>query len=156
MNTSILTAGVIAILQVTSPSFTNNGNIPEKFSCQGDNINPALNIKGIPSGTKSLAIVVEDPDAPQGTVTHWIAWDMDANANIPEKSTTGTQGKNTKGNNGYMGPCPPNGTHHYHFKVFALDAKLNLAEGSSKEQLLSAIKGHVLATGELTGLYKKM
>jgi Raf kinase inhibitor-like YbhB/YbcL family protein len=156
MITSFITTTVIAMLQVTSPSFTNNGNIPEKFSCQGDNINPALTIKDIPAGTVSLAVIVEDPDAPQGTVTHWIAWNIDPSGNIPEKSTLGIPGQNTKGNNGYMGPCPPSGTHHYHFKVYALDAKLNLEEGGSKENLLKAMQPHILATGELVGLYRKM
>jgi Raf kinase inhibitor-like YbhB/YbcL family protein len=155
MDTSVFAGIAVVVLQVSSPSFSNNDFIPSKFSCEGDNTSPAISVKNIPAQTQSLAIIVEDPDAPNGTVTHWIAWDMDPSGNITEKSTTGTQGKNTRGNNGYMGPCPPNGTHHYHFKIYALDKKLGLAEGSTKEQLLDAMKDHILGSGELIGLYKK-
>jgi Raf kinase inhibitor-like YbhB/YbcL family protein len=155
MDTSILSGIAMVILQVTSPSFEANGDIPAKFSCEGENINPALTIKNIPVQAKSLAIIVEDPDAPSGTVTHWICWDIDPVETISEKSVAGVQGKNTIGNNGYMGPCPPNGTHHYHFKIFALDKKLGLAAGASKEDLENAMKDHVVGSGELIGLYKK-
>ena len=155
MDTSIFAGIAVAVLQVTSPSFNENGNIPAKFTCQGDNISPAITVKGMPPETKSLAIIVEDPDAANGTVIHWVAWDMDAAGNIPEKSMGGTQGKNTRGNNGYMGPCPPTGAHHYHFKVYALDRMLGLAAGSSKDQLVAAMKGHIVGEGELVGLYEK-
>ncbi|HMC87312.1 MAG TPA: YbhB/YbcL family Raf kinase inhibitor-like protein [Chitinophagaceae bacterium] len=155
MEHSLFTTAAILVLQVSSPAFMNNGDIPVKYSCQGDNISPALSVRNIPAGAISLALIVEDPDAPNGTVTHWVAWDLDPAGIIPEKNTSGTQGKNTKGNNGYMGPCPPDGTHHYHFKVYALDTKINLPEGSTKEQLIAAIKDHTLGEGELIGLYKK-
>jgi Raf kinase inhibitor-like YbhB/YbcL family protein len=155
MDTSIFAGIAIAVLQVTSPSFTDNSNIPMKFTCEREGISPALSVTGIPPEAKSLAVIVEDPDAPNGTVTHWIAWDMEPTGDIAEKSTAGVQGKNTRNNNGYMGPCPPTGTHHYHFKVYALDKKLGLPEGSTKEQLEAEMKDHVLATGEIIGLYKK-
>jgi Raf kinase inhibitor-like YbhB/YbcL family protein len=155
MDTSIFAGIAVVVLQVSSPSFTDNANIPMKFTCEGEGINPAISVKGIPPEAKSLALIVEDPDAPNGTVTHWIAWDMEPTGDIAEKSTAGTQGKNTRNNNGYMGPCPPTGTHHYHFKVYALDKKIGLPEGSTKEQLENEMKDHILASGELIGLYKK-
>ena len=155
MITTILSGVALVILEISSPSFSANGNIPAKFTCEGENKNPALSVKNIPAGTKSLAIIVEDPDAPQGTVYHWVTWNIDPSGNIPEKTAVGTQGKNTKGDNGYMGPCPPTGTHHYHFKIYALDTKLDLAEGSTEAQLTSTMKDHVLGSGELIGLYKK-
>ena len=155
MNTPLFATITLAVLQVTSPSFKNDDYIPVKFSCEGDNISPELSVKDIPEHTASLAIVVEDPDAPRGIVTHWIAWNIDPSGNIPEKSNAGVQGKNTRGNNGYMGPCPPSGVHHYHFKIYALDEKLNLPEGSTKEQLQDAMKDHIIGFGELVGLYQK-
>lgn len=156
MITTLLNGLALVVLQVSSSSFSANGNIPVKFTCEGENTNPAVSVKNIPPGTKSLAIIVEDPDAPQGTVYHWVAWNIDPSGNIPEKTAAGVQGKNTKGDNGYMGPCPPNGTHHYHFTVYALDTKLDLAEGATAEQLRAAMHDHLLGSGELIGLYKKV
>ncbi len=155
MDTSILSGIAAVVLQVSSPSFQANGNIPSRFSCEGENISPAISIRDMPPQAQSMAIIVEDPDAPTGTVTHWIAWDMDPSGMIAEQSSAGTQGKNTKGNNGYMGPCPPSGTHHYHFKVFALDQKLGLPAGSTKEALEQAMQDHIIGSGELIGLYRK-
>jgi Raf kinase inhibitor-like YbhB/YbcL family protein len=155
MITTILSGLALVVLEVSSPSFSANGNIPQPFTCEGENKNPALTVKNIPVGTKSLALIVEDPDAPSGTVYHWVAWNIDPSGNIPEKTVVGTQGKNTKGENGYMGPCPPTGTHHYHFTVYALDTKLDLAEGATADQLRAAMNNHLLGSGELIGLYKK-
>ena len=155
MDNSILSGIAIVVLQISSPSFPENGNIPSKYTCEGENMNPAISIKNLPSQTNSIAIIVEDPDAPSGTVTHWVAWDIDPTGMIPEKSNSGTQGKNTRGEDGYMGPCPPSGTHHYHFKVFALDIKLGLAKGASKSEVENAMKDHIIGSGELIGLYKK-
>jgi Raf kinase inhibitor-like YbhB/YbcL family protein len=155
MITDAVAGFALVVLQISSPSFSQNGFIPSTFSCEGENKNPALSIKNIPAGTQSLALIVEDPDAPQGTVYHWVAWNIEPTGTIPEKTPVGTQGKNTKGENGYMGPCPPIGIHHYHFKVFALDSKLDLREGSTKAQLEDAMKDHVIGSGELIGLYQK-
>jgi len=155
MSTSLFAGMALVALEITSPSFRNDGYIPVKFSCEGENVSPALSVKNIPSQAVSLAIVVEDPDAPNGTFTHWIAWNIEPLGNIPEKSMQGIQGKNSKGNNGYMGPCPPKGTHHYHFKIYALNAKLSLPEGSTKKQLLEAMNDHIIGSGELVGLYEK-
>jgi Raf kinase inhibitor-like YbhB/YbcL family protein len=143
-------------LNVSSPSFKQNGMIPSVYTCEGKNINPSITIKNIPAKTMSLALIVDDPDAPKGTFDHWVIWNIDPSATtINENSAPGTEGKNGSGKNGYMGPCPPSGTHHYYFKVYALNAKLNLAGGASKKQLEAAMKGHMLAKAELIGLYKK-
>jgi len=143
-------------LTITSPDFKSNEMIPSRFSCEGENISPALHIEGLPAGTKSLAIIVHDPDAQmQGGVTHWIAWNIDPVQDIPQKFEGGTQGMNTRKKEGYMGPCPPTGAHHYHFKVYALDSRLNLNLDTNEEQLENEMKNHILAEGELVGLYKK-
>ena len=140
---------------VTSDSFERNEYIPKKYSCQGDNINPFINYSNFPSETKTIALIMDDPDAPGGIFTHWIMWNIDADQAIQENSQPGIQGKNSKNEIGYTGPCPPSGTHHYHFKIFALDKKLDLPEGSSRSDLENAIHGHILAWGELIGLYRK-
>lgn len=143
-------------LTITSPVFTANNMIPARYSCEGENVSPALHIEGLPAGTKSLAIIVHDPDAAmQGGVTHWIAWNIEPSGDIPEKFNGGTEGMNTAKKEGYMGPCPPTGTHHYHFMVYALDNFLTLDMSTSKDQLENAMQDHILAKGELIGLYKK-
>jgi Raf kinase inhibitor-like YbhB/YbcL family protein len=129
--------------------------IPAKYTCSGSNINPELTIKDIPSEAKSLALIVEDPDAPNGTFDHWIMWNIPVKEKIEENSVPGTQGKNGKNENKYMGPCPPSGTHHYHFGIYALGSKLDLPAGTDKKGLLKAMEGNILGKGELVGLYKK-
>lgn len=142
-------------LIVESPAFANNELIPAKYTCVGSNINPALVITNIPNGTKSLALIVDDPDAPNGIFDHWIMWNIPVIAVIDENSAPGIQGKNGKGENKYIGPCPPSGTHHYNFKVYALDTKLDLPVGSDKNALLKTMDKHILASGGLIGLFKK-
>lgn len=151
----IITAMMTATLQISSSSFKANETIPSKYTCEGDNINPSLSVKHVPQQAKSLALIVDDPDAPNGTFDHWVIWNIDPAGAIGENTAPGTQGKNGSGKMGYMGPCPPTGTHHYHFKIYALDVILALQEGANKMQLESAMKGHILARGELIGLYKK-
>src|SRR4030095_4782705 len=158
MNTFFLfavTAITAATLQVSSSAFKDNGVIPVKYTCEGENINPAISVQNIPQQTKSLALILDDPDAPNGGFNHWIMWNIDPSATINENSAPGTQGKNGAGKISYTGPCPPSGTHHYHFKVYALDTKLDLESGADKTQLENAIKGHIVVSGELIGLYKK-
>jgi Raf kinase inhibitor-like YbhB/YbcL family protein len=157
MNIQLLIMSVLATatLQVSSPSFPANGMIPSKYTCEGASTSPAISVKNIPDGTRSLALTVFDPDAPNGGMLHWIMWNIDPNAPIGENSAPGIQGKNGKGDNMYTGPCPPTGTHHYHFTVYALDTRLDLDKGSGKTELLEAMKGHILSSGELVGLYKK-
>ena len=152
----MMTASVAAqTLTVKSPSFDNNKMIPAKYTCKEANINPVIQIDGIPAEAKSLALIVDDPDAPKGTFDHWVMWNIPPKDQINENSAPGTQGKNGKGENKYTGPCPPSGTHHYHFKVYALDTKLDLKAGSDKIALMDAMNGHILTQGELVGLFKK-
>ena len=144
-----------AALTVSSPDFKHEDYIPAKFTCEGKNINPSLNIKGVPKETLSLALIMDDPDAPGGTFDHWLVWNIHPAEKISEDSLPGIAGKNSSGKNKYMGPCPPSGTHRYFFKIFALDTTLHLPPHSGKQMLEQAMQGHVLAYGELIGLYKK-
>ena len=142
-------------LTVTSPAFRHNGFIPVKYTCDGDDVNPPLNVTGIPDGAKSLVLIVDDPDAPMGTWDHWIVWNINPVEVIQENSVPGTEGLNDSRTRSYTGPCPPSGTHRYFFKVYALDEKLDLKTNSRKKDVENAIKGHVLAKGEIVGLYKR-
>ena len=145
-----------ATLAVSSSSFKNNGIIPVKYSCEGEQASPPLQITGIPEGTRSLALIVHDPDAPKvGGFTHWVMWNMDVNGTIPENFKGAVQGLNGKKETGYTGMCPPSGTHHYQFRVYALDAKLELDQHTDKAALEKAMKGHIIAQGDLVGLYQK-
>lgn len=140
--------------------------IPREYTCEGDDINPPIYIGKIPPEAKSLVIIVDDPDAPRGTFTHWIAWNIPPRGEIPrgvppkevvESPLHIVQGINDFGRIGYGGPCPPpgHGVHHYHFKVYALDTELNLRPGSSRKELEKAMEDHVIAWGELVGLYER-
>ena len=140
-------------LIVKSTAFANNNYIPLKYTCDGPNINPALVIEDIPKNTKSLALIMDDTDSPNGEFTHWVMWNIPPKKNIAENSAPGIQGVNSNQQNKYFGPCPPNGMHKYHFKIYALDIKLDLPLNSDKKVLVAAIEGHVLASGKLTGLY---
>jgi Raf kinase inhibitor-like YbhB/YbcL family protein len=143
-------------MKLTSPEFENNGHIPSKFTCQGEDISPALIVEGIPQDTKSLALIVDDPDAPAGTWVHWVVFNISLTDRIDEKSIPGKQGINDFGRQDYGGPCPPSGTHRYFFKIYALDTELDLKEGIDKKSLENAMEGHVLGKAELIGLYKKV
>ena len=144
-------------LKVTSSAFTANEAIPSDFTCDGAEKTPPLSWSNVPADAKSIAILVDDPDAPKGTFTHWIV------TNIPPSDTSLSEGgslptgataaTNDKGATGYAGPCPPTGTHHYHFRVFALDT--TLTQPATRADFLREIKGHVLAKGELVGTYTK-
>ena len=142
-------------MKLTSPEFQNNKLIPKKFTCQGDDVNPPLVIEDIPKDAKSLALIVDDPDATTGTWVHWIVFDIPVVSKIEENSIPGKQGTNDFGRKDYGGPCPPSGTHRYFFKIYALKEKLNLDEGSRKEDLEEIMQEHILAKAELIGLYKK-
>jgi len=142
-------------MKLTSPEFENNSLIPKKFTCQGQDVNPTLIIKGMPSQAKSLALIVDDPDAPMGTWVHWVIYNVPVVSRIDENSIPGTQGINDFRKGDYGGPCPPSGTHRYFFKVYALDAELNLKEDMRKGGLEETMEGHILAEAELIGLYKK-
>lgn len=142
-------------MKITSPDFQNNQLMPAKFTCDGKNINPALVIENIPDGTKSLALIMDDPDAVSGTFVHWVTFDISVISEIKENSIPGKQGNNTAGGRKYIGPCPPSGTHRYFFKIYALDMMLNLQEGLTKAQLEKAMENHILGKAELIGLYKR-
>jgi len=142
-------------LTVTSPGFENNNLIPSKYTCDGDDVNPPLIIEGIPEGTKSLVLIVDDPDAPMGTWDHWIVWNISPTSKIEENSVPGVEGLNDFRKHSYGGPCPPSGTHRYFFKVYALDTKLDLNSNSRKKNVEKAMKGHILAEGVLVGLYSR-
>jgi len=142
-------------LIVTSPAFVHMEKIPEKYTCAGEDVNPELNISGIPAGTKFLVLIVEDPDAPNGTWNHWIVWNIPPRDKIKENTIPGVQGLNSAGTRNWHGPCPPSGTHRYYFKVYALDTGLTLPPSAIKREVLSSMEGHVLAEGELVGTFSK-
>jgi len=142
-------------MEISSPEFKNNEYIPAKFTCEGNDINPTLVINGIPEDAKSLALIVDDPDAPMGTWVHWVVFDIPIVPRIEENSVPGKLGVTNSGKKDYHGPCPPSGSHRYFFKVYALDTKLNLNEGISKGQLEKAMQGHILDKAELIGLYRR-
>lgn len=141
-------------LKISSPAFEDGGNLPVKYSCDGSGVNPPLKIKGFPTATQTFALILEDPDAPSGSFIHWLCWNLPPVEDITENSTPGLQGKNSAGKKGYTAPCPPAGKpHHYIFKIYALDSKLELSENASRTELEKAMQGHILAQGQLTGLY---
>jgi Raf kinase inhibitor-like YbhB/YbcL family protein len=153
---ALASAFTTAGLKVSSKSFTNYGMIPSQYSCEGAQDSPPLYIENVPENAVSLALIVHDPDAPvQGGFTHWIMWNISTKGKIPENFKGGVQGLNGAHKNGYIGMCPPSGTHHYHFRVYALDIKLDLAPDADKQKLENAMNGHILAQGDLVGQYKK-
>ena len=146
-----------AKIKITSSAFQQGANIPSKVSCDGANTNPPLQVSDAPTEAKSLVLIVDDPDAPSGLFTHWAVWNISPQTStIAEGSTPkGVQGTNDFGRSGYGGPCPPSGTHRYYFKIFALDRELDLPFGAKRSQLDAAMKGHVIARGELVGRYSR-
>jgi Raf kinase inhibitor-like YbhB/YbcL family protein len=144
-----------AKMKITSSAFQEGANIPSKFSCDGANTSPPLQISDVPSEAKSLVLIVDDPDAPSGLFTHWTVWNISPQTSTIAEGNTpkGMHGTNDFGKSGYGGPCPPSGTHRYYFKIFALDRELDLPFGAKRGQLDAAMKGHVIAQGELIGRY---
>ncbi|MBN2087090.1 YbhB/YbcL family Raf kinase inhibitor-like protein [Candidatus Peregrinibacteria bacterium] len=143
-------------MKIYSDSFKNNGQIPSKYTCEGENINPPLLIRDVPNNTKSLALIVDDSDAISGVWVHWIVWNIDpSTSKIEEGKSIGIEGVTSFGDNGYGGPCPPSGTHRYVFKLFALDTILDLPDTTNKNKLISEMNGHIIDTAKLTGLYSK-
>jgi len=147
------------IMQLESSVFTHNSYIPIEYTGEGQDISPPLTWTNVPSGTRSLALVCDDPDAPMGTWDHWILYNIPPNLTHIEKGGNNLPagvglGKNSWGRLDYGGPMPPSGIHHYHFTLYALDTELDLQSGVKKDALLKAMEGHVLATATLTGLYQ--
>ena len=152
------------MFHLTSTAFKAEGDIPQRFTCDGDNISPPLSWRGTPNGTKSFTLIVHDPDAPRpGGYTHWVIYAIPSSVtqleeNVPKQEKVtggGIQGANDGGRLGYTGPCPPSGTHRYYFRMYALDREVNLKAGAGKSDLEAAMKGHILAQTELMGKYKR-
>jgi Raf kinase inhibitor-like YbhB/YbcL family protein len=150
-------------ISVSSSAFEALQAIPARYTCDGGDISPPLAWRGLPEHTRSIALIVDDPDAPAGDWVHWVCYDIPPTVaglaeNMPRADSLpvgGRQGVNDFKRKGYGGPCPPSGTHRYVFKVYALDRVLELGPGKSKKQLLSAMQGHILAQGELVGTYAR-
>lgn len=141
---------------ISSPVFADKGQIPSRYTCDGEDVNPPLHLENIPEGAKSLVLIIEDPDAPSGLWIHWLVWNIDPHQKeISENSTPkeAMTGRNSFGRTGYGGPCPPSGTHRYVFRLFALNTVLALAGGATKNHLEEAMKPHIMADARLTGLY---
>lgn len=150
-------------IQLTSPAFKPGGVLPRIYTCDGQNISPPLQWANVPKSIKSLAVVCQDPDAPQGTWTHWLMVNIpphitNLQENIPPQNTLpngATQGLNDFGKIGYGGACPPSGTHRYIFRIYALDSKLNVPAGAAKAQVFAALRSHMVAEGELMSRYSR-
>jgi Raf kinase inhibitor-like YbhB/YbcL family protein len=160
---STTNVGIQTNLILTSSAFKNGEPIPRKYTCDGASISPSLAWANAPKETKSYALIVDDPDAPAGTFTHWVIFNIPTTENsLPENIPTSqtlpsgaSQGKNGAGKIGYTGPCPPSGTHRYMFQFYALDTQLNLPPGSTKQDVMNAMQSHILAQTQLTGLYSR-
>jgi Raf kinase inhibitor-like YbhB/YbcL family protein len=151
------------LLDITSAAFAHGGMIPQKYTCDGMDVSPPLAWSGVPEGTKTLALISDDPDAPVGTWVHWVLYNIPAGVTeLPEGIPSDATLKNGAKHGitdfkrlGYGGPCPPGGTHRYYFKLYALDTVLELEAGCTKKELLAAMEGHVLADGQLMGKYAR-
>ncbi len=151
-------------MKLVSSAFSEGGMIPSQYTCDGKDISPPLSWSEVPEGTKSFALICDDPDAPMGTWVHWVIYNIpDTTRQLPEAVPTterlqdgSFQGKNDFKRFGYGGPCPPGGTHRYFFKLYALDTMLDLKPGATKAQLLEAMKGHILAEAQLMGKYGRL
>jgi Raf kinase inhibitor-like YbhB/YbcL family protein len=151
-----------ATMKLTSPAFKQGEKIPSKFTCDGKNINPELEISDVPGDAKSLVLIMDDPDVPTSVRkdrmwVHWVVYDMPPTTKTLREASEapGTTGKNTAGELGYMGPCPPDREHRYFFKLYALDRLLKLSQGATKEQVEKAMKNHILTSTELMGRYER-
>ena len=150
-------------IKITSSAFEDGGLIPAKYTCDGADVSPPLQWNKVPEGTKSIALICDDPDAPMGTWVHWVIFGLPADIrelaeDVPPDKTLpngARQGTSDFGRIGYGGPCPPSGTHRYFFKIYALDRELDLPAGARKRDLLKAVEGHILGQGELVGKYKR-
>jgi len=150
-------------MEITSQAFKQGGMIPPKYTCNGKNVSPPISWKGIPEGTKSIAVICDDPDAPMGTWVHWVYYDIPPQVTgLPEDipaeerpAVGGTQGINDFLTIGYKGPCPPSGTHRYFFRVYAVDMELMLPPGANNKEVLQTMEGHLLGMGELMGRFSK-
>lgn len=141
---------------LSSPAFNSNTNLPSQFTCEGENVSPSLRWEEAPDNTRSFALIVDDPDAPSGTWVHWTLFNIPPDVYQIEQDNTPPEvisGLNSWGETGYRGPCPPSGTHHYYFKLYALDKTLSLSSNVTSEEILDAMQGHILDECVLIGLY---
>ena len=145
------------VLKISSFAFGEKENIPKKYTCDGKNISPPLKIENIPEGTKSLVLIMDDPDAPVGLFTHWVVWNISPEKlEIKEGEDPGEgHGRNDFGKFNYGGPCPPSGTHRYFFKIFALDTELYIPEASDRKSLEREMSGKIIDESSLIGLYSR-
>ncbi len=153
-----LESKIKGMMTLTSPAFPEGLMIPAKYTCDGDNMSPPLKFSGVAPAAKSLALIVDDPDAPLGTWVHWLVWNIDPKTQSLEDGQIpigAILGKTSFGKSGYGGPCPPLGAHRYQFKLYALDTVLDLTHGADKSELEAAIKGHIIENASLTGRYNR-
>lgn len=143
------------VLKISSNAFPESGAIPSKYTCDGDDINPPIHIEGIPEEAKSIAIIIDDLDAPHGNFCHWVIWNIPVTHQVNERESRGCTGMNDFSRHQYNGPCPPSGIHRYHFKVYALDCSLSLPVSSGKKHLEITMSNHIVAFGVLTGTYSR-
>jgi len=144
------------VMMLSSKDFKHEGPIPSIHTCEGQDLQPELTWKNIPEKAQSLALIMDDPDAPHGIFVHWVTWNLDPKLDkLSSEKKNQHQGTNSAGNLGYKGPCPPSGKHRYFFRLYALDIKLKLDSSTTKEELLNAMKGHILGEAELMGTYQK-
>jgi len=163
---SVLAGGEVMAMEITSPAFVNNAEVPRKYTCQGEDVSPPLMWSNAPAGVKSFTLICDDPDAPMGVWLHWTLFNIPADKkelsegagikDAKELSDGSKQGMNDSGGVGYHGPCPPPGKYHrYFFRLFALDTVLKLKAGVSRKEIEQAMEGHILAQAELLGRYKR-
>ena len=146
-------------MKIECPEFQNETAMPSKFTCDGEDVAPPIKITGVPKDAKTLALIVDDPDAVSGTWVHWTVWNIPAEASVMlEGGLPGSiaQGVTSSGNIGYAGPCPPSGTHRYFFRAYALDSELDLSPETMADALMQAMEGHVLDKAQLIGLYERL
>jgi Raf kinase inhibitor-like YbhB/YbcL family protein len=147
------TTGETGTMQLRSSAYGDGASIPAVYTCDGEDVSPPFTIEGVPDGTESLILVMDDPDAPSGVWVHWVAYDIPVTDVIPERTAVGTQGANSWGRLGYGGPCPPSGTHRYVTTVYALRQRLGVVEGARTADVLAAMEGLVVDSATLVGTY---
>lgn len=145
-------------MRITSPAFTSGNQIPPQYTCDGIDINPEIKIDGVPEYAKSLALVMDDPDAPSGVFVHWLAWNIPPDTKVIREHSPApgsVEGRTSFGKSSWGGPCPPNGPHRYYFHFYALDTTINLTSTAGRNELDRAMDGHIIDTGELMGTYTR-
>ncbi len=151
-------AAAAGAFRISCPLFADRGAIPPRYTCDGENESPPLMIENVPAGAQSLALIVDDPDAPRKTWVHWVAWGIDPRTRELREGSLpkgAVQGTNDFGTRRYGGPCPPSGRHRYVFKLYALDRPVDPGAGATKARLEAAMKGHILGKAQLVGVYER-